>query len=83
MKRAGIPLFVHIGLKGRAETTFADTLFHVAPQKNSRLLESQALQAGGAAFGSSPEVTPAFIQWLGPARATNRSGTPPSKRPSK
>lgn len=85
VRRAAVPTFIHIGLKGRGETVFADTLIGVAPARGSRLLETQALKPGGAAFGSSPELTPAFIRWLGGAKATTRTrgATPPPKPPSR
>jgi hypothetical protein len=49
----------------RGESPFVDTLFHALPPRTSRVVESTAMRAGAAAFGSRPDVTPRFVRWLG------------------
>jgi dienelactone hydrolase len=74
------PGYVHVGVVGRSETAFDDTLFHTLPQGPSRIVESAALRGGAEAFGSRPDITPRFVRWLDEAFTSQaaRRGTPRS-----
>lgn len=62
-RAAQVPTYLQMGLRGRFEKTFADTLSRAGAPQSLRIATSTTQGFGAGEFGALG-VTPAFVRWL-------------------